>query len=159
MESPKLRRCSWLSLDSSIFKAGLIWTPPHNLQLEEARRKGKKIIQTRAPLGLRPPPGLFCLRCRPSWCHHQFPESALPGVSTSCHGAPRTLNIFAAAPRQIHSYLYGEGTSLRKWGRAGKRMSKFPRQMLQFYSWPSSSSSIARDNKSYGQEIVGLNGK
>lgn len=88
LESPKLRRCSWLSLNSSIFNPGLIWTPSYNLQLGEARRKGKKIIQRRAHLG-----------CRPSWRHHHFPESALPGLSTSCNGAPRTLNTFPAAPQ------------------------------------------------------------
>lgn len=103
MESPKLRRCSWLSLDSSIFNPGLIRTPSYNLQLGEARRKGKKIIQTRAHLGHRP-----------SWRHHHFPETALPGLSTSCNGAPRTLNTFPAAPRQTHSHLSGEGTTLRE---------------------------------------------
>ena len=187
MESHKLRRCSWLSLDSSIFNPGLIWTHPYNLQLGEARRKGKKMIQTWAHLGLHPPPGLFCLRCRPSWRHHHFPESALSGLSTSCNGAPKTLNTFPAAhPGKLILIFMVKG---HPWGSEGEpeKDVKVPKANVKFYSRQSSSSSLAKDNKSYrqyckvislqlikingkeknnfegkksyGQEIIGLNGK
>lgn len=144
IESPKFRRCSRLSLDCSIFNPGLIWTPVTISNLERQREKERRCCKHRHTPGSTTR-AILSLRCRPSWLYHPFSWKC-PGLSsTSCNGAPRTLTAFASVPRPTHSHLYGDGMSLREWGKARKRRLGFPRQMLQCYSRPSCSPSIHRD--------------
>ena len=154
MESPKLRRCRlhfqpWPHMDTP--SQSPAWGGKEKKKEDNPNTGSPQALSTtRAILSEVPP---FLALSSLSW---KCPAWRLHILSW---GTKDFKHFCCCPPRQTHSHLYGEGTSLREWGRAGKRMSRFPRQMLQFYSRPSSSSSIARDNKSYGQEIVGLNGK
>lgn len=124
-ESPKLGGHGPLSMDCSVFNSGFLWVPLQSpcwaRQKEKARRQNRQ-GHTQAP------------KARAISSHSQGASSLSLDIPCLLHHSlqwdTEHLTSFLSVPRQIHSHLYGEGTSLRQRVRARGRMMGSPQQTL-----------------------------